>query len=326
MSISSVAKEAGKHLSQWLLKEPWHGRFITFSRDVLADIAAFLDISVSEMMTEGQNEDWGDRLLEAITEYFFELQFEEEPINIVDDYLKRRGWKESKVGRDYLQAVKSTSFSVYEVSEVKPGESITVVDKVRNLPAMEVSEILGSQCISVGQYLLAKVLNVSDRFYFSATFFVMRPNDAQEWIMDISEALEAEEDQSEQAVNAFLQESTVELLAEAVDYLLQPLPRIKNMQGESLLFTEIRFPIQDKDALVAGLESWPDLEKKEDEGESCLSWDWLEPHPTFKDAFTVLGGIQVESKWFKAKVNYKKPFEALLPNWVIVMSLSLKLS
>ena len=37
--------------------------------------------------------------MRGITEYFAELLFENEPHNVVNDYLKRRGWKETPIGR-----------------------------------------------------------------------------------------------------------------------------------------------------------------------------------------------------------------------------------
>src|SRR3546814_9363241 len=41
--------------------------------------------------------------------------------NIVDDYIRRRGWNESGSTKIYLRALRSSVMRHYEVSEVEPG-------------------------------------------------------------------------------------------------------------------------------------------------------------------------------------------------------------
>ena len=43
--------------------------------------------------------------------------------NIVDDYLKRRGWKESTSNRAYMQALRHSVIDLYEVSNIVPETS-----------------------------------------------------------------------------------------------------------------------------------------------------------------------------------------------------------
>src|SRR5262249_2392305 len=43
--------------------------------------------------------------------------------NIVDDYLKRRGWKESASNRAYMQALRPSVIRPYEVSNIVPETS-----------------------------------------------------------------------------------------------------------------------------------------------------------------------------------------------------------
>jgi len=45
--------------------------------------------------------------------------------NVVDDYLKRRGWKESLPTREYMTALRRSVLSLYEASEVIPGQPMT---------------------------------------------------------------------------------------------------------------------------------------------------------------------------------------------------------
>jgi hypothetical protein len=205
MTISAAVREAGEHLDKWMRREPWDGRLYSFQKGAFTDIADILETSVPEILQRGDREGWGIILSDILVDFFFELDFTDAPTNVVDDYLKRRGWKETRVAREYLQGVRSGRFSLYQVEAVEPGVSVTVVDKVRNLPAVAVAEVRGAKCLSAGQYILAKAIQISGQTYFSGSFLFLRPSDAQEWIDEIAETLEADEEKSEASVNALLQ-------------------------------------------------------------------------------------------------------------------------
>jgi hypothetical protein len=51
--------------------------------------------------------------------------------NAADDYLKRRGWKESAGTRAYIEALRRSSMSLYEVSDIVGGVSFLARDLVR---------------------------------------------------------------------------------------------------------------------------------------------------------------------------------------------------
>src|SRR5580704_10278168 len=51
--------------------------------------------------------------------------------NVADDYLKRRGWKESAGTRAYIEALRRSSMSLYEVSDIVGGVSFLARDLVR---------------------------------------------------------------------------------------------------------------------------------------------------------------------------------------------------
>ena len=50
---------------------------------------------------------------------------------IVDDYLKRRGWKETARNREYMSGLRDSVMSLYEVSEIQPGRSFLARDLIR---------------------------------------------------------------------------------------------------------------------------------------------------------------------------------------------------
>src|SRR3546814_12500680 len=80
--------------------------------------------------------------------------------NIVDDYIRRRGWNESGPTKIYLRALRSSVMSIHEVSEVEPGSGFLVRDMVRGGEPRGVSDRsathkltpcarLGAQCAEV---------------------------------------------------------------------------------------------------------------------------------------------------------------------------------
>ena len=58
----------------------------------------------------------------------------------MDDYLKRRGWKESVTTREYMAGLRRSVLSLDEVSEVAPGESMALRDLIRGGDPVRVTE------------------------------------------------------------------------------------------------------------------------------------------------------------------------------------------
>lgn len=52
--------------------------------------------------------------------------------NFVDVYLKRRGWKKGPRNSAYMRALKASVMSLYEVSDIKPGQSLMARDLLRS--------------------------------------------------------------------------------------------------------------------------------------------------------------------------------------------------
>lgn len=70
---------------------------------------------------------WGCAFEDLLTR-----RFEPDGRNLVDDYLKRRGWNEKAPNKTYMQALRDSVVSLYEVSAVVPGESMILRDLLRD--------------------------------------------------------------------------------------------------------------------------------------------------------------------------------------------------
>ena len=85
-----------------------------------------------------------------ILEDFFTARFGEHgESNVIDDYLKRRGWRESVPVRRYLAALRDSTVSLYEVVDIVPGRYVTVRDLILGGETVRVEEKLGSQAAAL---------------------------------------------------------------------------------------------------------------------------------------------------------------------------------
>jgi len=86
-------------------------------------------------------------LFGCVFEDFVARHYEDPPHNIIDDYLKRRGWRDSVPSRRYMAALRDARMSVFEVSAVLPGKWVEVRDLVRGGGPVCVFEHLGSKSL-----------------------------------------------------------------------------------------------------------------------------------------------------------------------------------
>ena len=105
-------------------------------------------------------EDAHAQLIGCAFEDFLTCEFEPDGQNIVDDYLKRRGWKEPVAAKHYLEALRRSVMSLYEVVGTTPGSHFVARDLVRGGEPMRVRDKLGSRGVAHWDRLAARMLPV----------------------------------------------------------------------------------------------------------------------------------------------------------------------
>ena len=80
--------------------------------------------------------------------------------NVADDYLKRRGWKESAGARAYMRALRNSTVSLYEVSDVVVGESFLARDLVRGGEPVRVTERTATRTLRQWDRIAARIVTV----------------------------------------------------------------------------------------------------------------------------------------------------------------------
>jgi hypothetical protein len=87
--------------------------------------------------------------------------------NVVDEYLRRRGYAESGGARRYMQALRSSVMSLYEVSHVVPGQSFVARDLIRDLQPVKVLEIRGTRTLKQWDRIGARLIREHSEWHMA---------------------------------------------------------------------------------------------------------------------------------------------------------------
>ena len=104
-------------LMKWITRHEWRDRFAEVYDAHLQPACERSGVDVDEVVSI-LGEDffmttvWGSAFEDFLTRDF------DGGHNIVEDYLKRRGWKESASTRAYMTALRTSVASLYEVSDI----------------------------------------------------------------------------------------------------------------------------------------------------------------------------------------------------------------
>jgi hypothetical protein len=99
--------------------------------------------------------------------------------SIVDEYLRRRGYKESVPGRRYLEALGNSMMSLYEVIESVPGSHIVLRDLVRGGQPVRAEERSGSRQVVRWDIIATRILIHNRQQILSGVMLKFEPQRAQ---------------------------------------------------------------------------------------------------------------------------------------------------
>jgi hypothetical protein len=284
-------------IMKWSERDDWRERRATVFADHFAPVLEDFEITMEEVI-----DTLGSRvfmqLLGCTLEDFMTCSFEPDERNVVDDYLKRRGWKESAPVKAYLRALQRSVMSVYEVVDTVPGSHLLVRDLIRGGEPIRIEDRLGSQDLVQWDRIAARLLEIKGRIYMSGGVLRLSFDDAAEiaeevgklekkLLTEVRRSLKREGitgvDLAElPAADTVLGEMaplfTQTWLATMLERLLdQPLPEIRNFDGEPVEFCETRMPVLDGDGLeriAARLDALAELSR---DAPDRLAWTWLAP-------------------------------------------------
>ncbi|WP_306767926.1 hypothetical protein [Martelella alba] len=229
-------------------------------------------------------DEWGMTLWGCAFEDFLTTDFEIEGGNIIDEYLKRRGWKENPKTRAYMKALRTSIMSLYEVSDVVPGKSLMARDLIRGGEPVIVSEGSATKSLKQWDRIAARIVPVMGEnvlaggllpFTFQASDMLFdglrhafNPKNTKKPPIIKNEDLQT-------IAYMFSQTWLIDVLERETG-----MPELQNTDGDDIVFHNVRFPFApgtlQKD-IAARLNTLPALSR---ESEKC--WNWLEENPRQK--------------------------------------------
>jgi hypothetical protein len=223
--------------------------------------------------------------------------------NIVDDYLKRRGWKEGASARAYMSALRTSVMSIYEVSDIVRDTSFRARDLVRGGDPILISERLATHSLKQWDRIATRVVQIGPQMHISGAVLPY-DRDASERVLkllrNIGKRIAKERqklaglvrrDVNDPAiVNGFSPTAllraaaptiTTVWLIDIIDRATVPqIPEVRNAEGDELLFCTLHYPFAEgaaADDLRLALSRCPELRQA-----SATFWNWTGPQPSAK--------------------------------------------
>jgi hypothetical protein len=242
--------------------------------------------------------------------------------NIVDLYLKRRGWKETALNQAYFAALRDAPVSLYEVSDVKPGASMVLRDLLTDAAPVTVKEKSATRTLKQWDRIAVRVVPERDHHVISGALLPFRAEAVDFLFAGLRDVLRLKKrdglrlshDQLMGCAPIF----TVAWLFIEIDRALSPaLPQFSNSDGDDVLFHDLRFPLASGVTQKAVAESLDQVKGFLPEGPKF--WNWLAPRKgrggnagrgimldTQMEGATVLGSLELKGKTLLVTVNSAK--------------------
>jgi hypothetical protein len=182
--LSGLMKYASGDLWRDSLDECLHQHLGMVTDELKMDRVEFFDLV---------GPSWANILWDCAFEHLLTREFEPDGLNIVDEYLKRRGWNEKAPHKAYMKALRYSVISLYEVSEVVPGQSMKLRDLLRGTEPELVDERNATRSLVEGECLSARIVTVNGRSIISEGLLVFSAESSDRMIR-IFEEVEANPD------------------------------------------------------------------------------------------------------------------------------------
>src|SRR6187399_1819867 len=117
-------------IMKWLSRDEWRDAFKDVLDLHLVPACEATSMKVEEAVSILDQEQFMSTIWGCAFEDFLTHELDNGR-NVVDDYLKRRGWKENASTRSYMVALRTSVMSLYEVSNIVKDTSFLARDLVR---------------------------------------------------------------------------------------------------------------------------------------------------------------------------------------------------
>jgi len=288
-------------LMKWLTKEPWRAAFEELLERHIASVLDEYDIQNFDELGGLIDVHWAMTLWGCAFEDFLTKEVKDAG-NIIDDYLKRRGWKESAENKLYMAGLKNSVMSLYEISNIEPGRSFLARDLIRGGAAVRVSERSATKTLKPWDRVALRIVDVRGTKVIGGgllpferessevlvAMFGDGANEKPTDIMTILDRLGIDQDDPEIAhlfdapsnktglLRSLAPVFSLYFLDDMIERIVAPIvPEMLNSDGEELEFMRLVYPLASgvtEAQICTVLNQAPNLEAA-----SQTFWNWIEP-------------------------------------------------
>jgi hypothetical protein len=331
-----------ERLIKWLHREEWRDRFSETFDEHLLPACEQTGLEANEVVTI-LGEDWFTRTVwGSAFEDFLTRDFDD-GTNIVDDYLKRRGWKESPSTRTYMDALRSSVPSLYEVSDIVRDKSFKARDLVQGGNPLLIIERSATRSLNQWDRIVTRVVQIGSQTHISGAILQF-DYETSEQILQLLRNITKRANKSKRklsgmygsnandpAINGAMSQRaalrvaapmiTAGWLINTIDNELDsPGIELQNVEGEEIMFCTLHYPLLAKanpNDIRSALNRCPELRQ-----ESPTFWNWRSlqqpakaapksknsksTHTFFTkldDGSLVLGGLELRGRSLILSVN-----------------------
>ena len=288
-------------LVKWLAKDPWRDAFSNVLDLHIGRVIGEYDIANFDELGGVIDAHWAMTLWGCAFEDFLTMEVKDGG-NIVDNYLKRRGWKEAVRNREYMFGLKSSLMSLYEVSDIETGRSFLARDLIRGGEPKRVSEHTATKTLKPWDRLAMRVVEVRGTNFIGGGLLPFERELSEQFLAAIGRI----ENQVSDKMPGFIDELGVDrngpdferlmnvarnkaehlrdlapafslfFLADLLDRKMNPAaPHMTNSDGNEIEFMRLVYRISEgvtPEHLRAALHQAPNLEVASEN-----LWQWLKP-------------------------------------------------
>ena len=153
-------------LMKWLSRADWRDQFAEVYDHHLLPACRRTGLDAEEVMAI-LGEDWFMTTVWGCAFEDFLTREGADGRNVVDEYLKRRGWKESASARAYMSALRRSVMSLYEVSDIVRDTSFRARDLVRGGDPILISERSATRSLKQWDHIATRVVLIGSQMHIS---------------------------------------------------------------------------------------------------------------------------------------------------------------
>jgi uncharacterized protein (DUF2384 family) len=293
-----------EHIGRYAEGGSWAAHRREHLTTMLGPIPEEFGLDLEELFSEIREIGHLPSLAGFLDESFLAKEHGPDRANVIDDYLRRRGWQETPRAREYLLGMRSTPPALYEVQDVTYGEWIEVRDRLREEPARRVVEHSGSRSLQPWDCFVARIVQPRDEAMLTGGVLTLTRSGADE----VEQRLRlAGGDDTPAAVDCACFQGWLHSLLQATR---RPLPTLANTDGDPLLPSTTRLPVAADGAEIEverRMDALADWVRDEEGGRS---WTWKKtPADTMG---TVLGNARLTADALVIETNSRERMERAL--------------